>query len=489
MASIKRSFFWSAIENLGPRVLQISVSIILARLLDPSVFGLVGMLALFMALAQVFGDSGFTASLVQKKVLTEDDEKSIFILNIAAGIFLAAIMCLISPLVARFYEQPVLMPMLCAQSLSIVISSFCLVQTALLQRSMQFKKTATIRTASTISGAIIGVLMAYFGFGVWSLVVSLLSASAVQMVLLWSLSDWRPKGKVRLECIRRMWSFSSYLLYCNLIGVAYQNLYTVIIGKFYSPTSLGYYDRANNLRMLPAGIMTGIVNRVAFPLFSRSQDDKPLLLKRIREIVRGTLFLSAGCLTLLAVMADPLVPFLMSEKWRPAIPLLRILCYAGVLAPVHALYLMALQAQGYSKQNFRLECIKMVNGIVAVYLVYPYGVKALAWSFVVLTGISYFLNAYYNVKLLRYQWRMQAWDILPTFCLCAIAGSSSWWLGISITSVPVITILVQTISFTAICAVLIFSFRKSIFNDIWKHLVWGIGRLWLKIGTSTTIGT
>jgi O-antigen/teichoic acid export membrane protein len=476
MSSVKQSFFWAGIEQVGPRAVQALIGVTLARLLEPAAFGLVGMLALFISLAQVFADSGLSGSLIQRKALTPDDETSVWALNIVAGVTLAGLLCLISPLVARFYKQPVLMPMLCVQSLSILISSFSIVQSALLVRAMQFQKTAMIGTVITITGGITGIVMACVGFGVWSLVGSIVSGSLVRSALYWKLSDWRPRGKVRLACVRSMWSFSSYLLYCNLIFITYQNMYAVIIGKFYSPASLGYYDRANNLRMLPVGVMSQVINRVAFPLLSRCHDDKPLLLRRIREIVRGALLLSAGGLTLLAVVADPLVPLLLSEKWRPAIPLFRILCYAGVLYPISGLFLTALQAEGHSNLNFRLESIKMVNGILAIALVYRYGVQALAWSVVVLALIAFFLNAWYNVRLFGYRWRMQAMDIMPAIGLCALSGCTAWWIGNLVLAPAWIVLIVRAGLFLGLWGGGILCLRKVFFDDFCRHVTSALTR-------------
>ena len=471
MLSIKESFFWSTVEQVGPQIVGFGISVVLARLLEPGDYGLMGMLALFMGVAQVFADSGLSASLVQRKSLTADDETSVCAMNIAAGVVLAGLLCLIAPLVARFYSQPILMPLLCVQSLSIVVSSFCILQSALLVRTMQFHKTAAVGTAGIIVSGVTGIAMAYHGWGVWSLVGSGLSGNLVRLVLYWTISSWRPHGKIRWECIRSMWGFSSNLLYCSLIGIAYRNIYSVVIGKVYSPESLGFYDRANSLRMLPVGTMTDIVNRVAFPLFSRCQDDKSLLLRRIREIVRGTLLLSAGALTLLAVVADPLIPLLMTDKWSPTIPLLRILCYAGVFYPISALYLMALQAQGYSNLNFRLESIKMVLGLLTVAWVYRYGVTALAWSVVGLTFVAYFLNAWYNVKLLGYRWWFQAFDILPTLILCATIGWIAWWAGSLVSGGALAILFVQSGTFIILLGFVVFLFRKLFFRDVWKQFL------------------
>jgi O-antigen/teichoic acid export membrane protein len=485
MQSVKKSFFWSGIEQLGPRIVTISVFVVMARLLEPRAFGLIGMLALFMGVAGEFTDSGLSSALIQRKTLAADDETSVFALNIAAGLVLAALLCLVSPLVARFYNQPLLIPLLCVNSLTIVISSFGIVQAALMSRNMQFHNTAVISTTSSISAGIIGIIMATLGYGVWSLVGSGVAAGIVRTGMYWKMSTWRPRGKIRLECVRSLWGFSSRLLCCGLIRVAYENIYNVIIGKIYSPESLGYYNRADSLRMFPASLVAGIVSRVSFPLFSRDQDNKPLLLKHLRQIVRITLVVSASGLTLLAVIADPLIPLLLTEKWRPAVPLLRILCYAGVLTPVHVLYLMTLMAQGHSRLNLRLDIIKCVYEGIVIALVYKYGLNALAWSVVGLTVIAYFLNAWYNVKLLGYRWRSQAFDILPTLSLCYISGWTSWYIGTTVSFGALMTLCLQSVTFTVFVGLGIFLFRKIFFADVWKHLTWGFG--WLRSGASVSL--
>jgi O-antigen/teichoic acid export membrane protein len=471
MASIRKYFFWSGIEQIGPKAISLASSVVLARLLDPSAYGLMGMLAVFLGLAQVFADSGLSASLIQRNQITADDETSVFAMNISAGIVLAVLLCLVSPLVAWFYRQPVLAPMLCVLSLSIVISSFCNVQLALLTRSMAFHKTALVSTLASLAAAGAGIGMAYAGHGVWSLVAYTLTSGIVKASVYWVVSPWRPSGSARFDCIRSMWRFSSKLLYSRLVTILYQNMYLVIIGKVYSPASLGLYNMADALRLLPVTTMTEIVNSVSFPLFSRCQGDKPLLLQRIREIIRSTLLLSAGGLTLLAVMADPLIPLALTEKWRDTVPLFRILACAGILYPVHALYLMALQAQGHSNLFFRLENIKVVLGIVTVALVYRHGVVALAWTEVGLRPVSYILNVWYIVRMLEYKWRMQAFDILPTLLLCAAAGFLSWWMGVVSDPGPVMKLGIQAATFLAVFGTGIYLFRNLFFSDLQKHTV------------------
>lgn len=470
MSSVKRSFFWSGVEQIAPRFATIFFTVALARLLSPADFGLMALLTVFMSLAKVFSDFGLSASLIQRKEITADDETSAFAMNIAVGAVLAGLVVAVSPAVAKFYDQPVLGSMLSVLALTVLASSFCLVQTALLSRAMLFKKIAMIGTSSTLLSGAVGVLLAYLGAGVWSLVGMNLTTSLVQVAMYWYLSDWRPRGKVRRANIASMWSFSSYLLYIRAAGTIYQNLYSAVIGKVYTPEILGLYSKANSLRMLPAGILTGMVNRVAFPLFSKHQDDKAFLLRRIRQIIRVTLIFSAGGLSLLAVLADPLIPLVFTEKWRASVDLLRILCFAGVFYPIHALYLMALQAQGHSNLNFRLENTKMVLGIGVLALVYDRGITVLAWSVVGLTVASYFINAWYNVKLLGYRWRMQAADILPTLALCMGSGWAAWWLGSHFLYNPWLAMPVQATTFIALAFSVIFVFRRSAFSDLWMRM-------------------
>lgn len=470
MTSLKRSFLWSGIEQIAPRFATIFFTIALARLLSPADFGLMALLTVFMSLAKVFSDFGLSASLIQRKSITADDETSAFAMNVAIGLALACVLLAVSPAVALFYEQPLLAPMLAVLALTVLASSLCLVQMALLSRAMQFKKIAMIGMSGTLISGAVGVLLAYIGMGVWSLVGMNLATSVVQVAMYWRLSDWRPRGRVRVANIASMWSFSSYLLYIRAAGTIYQNLYTAVIGKAYTPDVLGLYSKAESLRMLPAGMLTGMVNRVAFPLFSKHQDDKPFLLRRIRQIIRVTLIFSAGGLSLLAVVADPLIPLVFSEKWRPSVDLLRILCFAGVFYPIHALYLMSLQAQGHSNLNFRLENTKMVLGMATLALVYDRGVTAIAWSVVGLTVVAYFINAWYNVKLLAYGWRMQAADILPTLALCLSCGWAAWWLGSHFLAQAWIALPVQVLSFVGLAFMVIFLFRHTAFDDLWSRM-------------------
>jgi len=456
---------------IGSQAIRLALFVVLARILEPADFGLIAMLTLFTGIAQVFVDAGFSAALIQKKEISPNDEKSVFALNVGVGCVLAIFLCAISPMVSGFYGQPVLVPLLCVNSLVIVIASLSMVQAALFTRDMLFKKMTLISISGMAFAGGISVAMALFGFGVWSLLGLSLSEALLRTAMLWKMSAWKPQGTIQFGNILSMWKFSSRLLICNLISTFQVNIFAVIIGKVYSAEQLGYFNRANQLRMLPVNVLTGMTGKVSFPLFSRVQDDKPRLLGQLREIVRSTVMLSAGGMILLAVLADPLIPYVLTEKWRPAVPLLRILCVASITLPIHVLYLMVLQAQGLSHLNMRLEIIKLVAMAIVTGLAYRHGVTVLALCLVALAVFSYFVNAWYNVRLLDYSWLKQAYDILPPVLLCTISGGVAWWIGGGVTG-KLIVLLAQTSSFF-LCAFLgIYLLRKVCFENVWANIGW-----------------
>ena len=326
------SYFWAVIERAAPQAITFLISIWIARLVGPSAYGLIGMLGIFMALGAAFTDLAFSAALVQKKEITRDDETSIFYLNIISGLLLTLLFCAVSPWVAAFFHQAILMPILCAQSLTIFISSFGVVQLALITRSMSFKVNAMIELASSIFSGAIGIGLASWGFGVWSLVGINLARASCGVILLWYLRDWRPRGRFRMTSIRSLWGYSGKLLYASLLHRVATNLYARVIGRVYPPAELGLYTRASSFPALPAGLLTSIVQRVAFPLFSRNQDNIQYLLAAIRRQNRILVYFTTAILTVLAVTSDELIPLLIGPKWNGAIPLMKIFCVGGIFA-------------------------------------------------------------------------------------------------------------------------------------------------------------
>jgi O-antigen/teichoic acid export membrane protein len=455
------------IERLAPQAVTFGVSVVIARMVDPAAYGLIGMLGIFMALGAAFSELALSAALVQKKTITQDDETSVFVINIAAGVVLTLVLCAISPLVARFFRQQTLVPLLCAQSLTVLISSFGIVQLALITRTMSFKSNALIEVISCVLSGGVGVSMAWMGKGVWSLIGLNLSRVTFSVVLLWVIRDWRPHGRFRMANVRSMWGYSSNLLYASLIHRVVTNLYSVVIGRFYAPAALGIYTRANSFQALPVGILTGIVQRVAFPLFSKHQDDPPFLLTMLRRQIRVLSFGATAILVAVAAVSDQLIPLLLGHKWDEVIPLLKILCLGGVFASVFPLHAIILQALGKSGLFFRIDLLKKAMIVIVILAVYRFGITALAWGAAFISLTDYVISAAPNVRTIGYRWSMQAWDILPAITLCFISGTCVMQIHWGAERAALCVVGVKALVLPVMVGVGLFTFRNLFFSDVW----------------------
>lgn len=462
-----RHYYWAFLERVAPLAISFIVSIIIARMVGPEAYGLVTMLAIFMALGQAFTGLGFGAALVQRKDITVDDETSVFVINLVAGLLITVILCLASPLVADFFGQAILVQLLCVQSLGILIASTGLVQFAQLSRQMKFRLGAIIEVVATILSGIVGLSMAYAGYGVWSLVGLGLSREIARAAAAWIVVGWRPRGRFSKVRVAAMWGYCSKLLYSSLLHNIVTNLHTVIIGKIFVPAALGLYARASGLQALPVGVVTGIVQRVAFPLFSKHQDDKAFLLQTLRKQTRLLVLMVSLMMGLLAVVAADLVPWLLGPDWIGAVPLLEILCIAGVFASAFPLHSQMTMALGESSIFFKIELLKKLVIVIVLAVVYRFGLEAFAWGAVAISLGDYLLSAYPNRKLIGYSWAMQARDLAAPLLLCGITAlvllnvpwDSSW--------PPVALMAMKTLLFVALTGAGLFGFRKAFFNDAW----------------------
>ena len=424
-----------------------------------------------MALGAAFTDLAFSAALVQKKEITRDDETSIFYLNIISGLLLTLLFCAVSPWVAAFFHQAILMPILCAQSLTIFISSFGVVQLALITRSMSFKVNAMIELASSIFSGAIGIGLASWGFGVWSLVGINLARASCGVILLWYLRDWRPRGRFRMTSIRSLWGYSGKLLYASLLHRVATNLYAIVIGRVYPPAELGLYTRASSFPALPAGLLTSIVQRVAFPLFSRNQDNIQYLLAAIRRQNRILVYFTTAILTVLAVTSDELIPLLIGPKWNGAIPLMKIFCVGGIFASAFPLHSELLKALGKSDVFFRVEMLKKIAIVVVIACVYRFGIIALAWGAVIISITDYLLSAWPNVKSVGYTWGMQARDVLSPLLLCLICVVATESIHWTFLRFPVVILLMKIMLWSFLMSLGTFLFRRILFTEIWEFTI------------------
>ncbi|MCD4674137.1 MAG: MOP flippase family protein [Anaerolineaceae bacterium] len=416
------ALFWSFLERFGQQGIQFIISIILARLLMPEEFGLIAMLAIFIAIAQSFINSGFGQALIQKKNTAHIDECSIFYFNIFVGFLVAGLLCLAAPWIAGFYNQPLLVPLTCALSLNLIINAFGLVQTTLLTKHIDFKTQLKVSVIATVISGTIGITMAFNGFGVWSLVAQSLGSNLFRTALLWVFNTWRPSLVFSFAALREMFAFGSRLLASGLLDTVFQNIYLVVIGKLFSPMALGFYSRAKGLQQLPVDNISGIVSRVTFPVFSSVQDDKPRLKRGVRKALTMLVMINFPMMIGLAIVAKPLVLVLLTEKWAPCIPYLQLLCVVGMLYPVHVINLNVLIAQGRSDLFFRLEILKKILIVIVIAVTYRWGIIAMIYGQIVISCLGYFLNAHYTGKMLDYPITEQIQDLIPSLALASIMG-------------------------------------------------------------------
>lgn len=400
------------------RGLQFGISILLARLLVPEQFGLVAMLSVFTGFAQTLVDGGFGSALIQAKQPTEVQRCSIFYFNILISFLLAVALCIAAPWIAGFYHQPKLINILRALSFLPLINGLGLVQNVLLVRQLDVKKQTLILVAGTTVSGTVAVLMAFSGFGVWSLVAQQLTQSLVRAVLLWCSSNWRPVAGFSFQALGEMFRFGWGMLCSSILASAYDNLYPLLIGKFFSAASLGYFNRAQSLQTVASQSLGAIANRVTFPVFSAMQDDLVRFRSGLKKAMTTITFIQFPMMIGLAVVAKPLVLLVLTDKWENSIPYLQILAIAGMMYPLHVLNLNVLTSLGRSDLFFRLEVFKVAIFLATGLLTFRFGVLALLWGQLFCDVAGYFVNSYYTKRLIDYS----VWKQLQDVCPCLVAA-------------------------------------------------------------------
>lgn len=435
---------WSAADIFMRKGLAFIISIVLARLLSPEEFGTIALLYLFTGIASAFVDSGFSASLVQRQDITHTDESTVFWFNLTMGALVALGLWVAAPLIASFYALPILVPLMSALALNVFLSAMGAIHGTLLTKRLDFRTQLKIGAWSTVISGAVAVMMAWYGLGVWALVAHTLVATTVTTLLLWCLNSWRPLAVVSLESVRRLFAFGGYMMASGLLDVAYSRLYTILIGKFFGVRELGFYSRADSTQQLPTGVLTGILSRVAFPIFSSAANDPERLRRGTRLAVRGMMLINVPMMLGLAVVAEPLIVTLFGAQWLPAAPILEVLCIAGVFWPLHVINLSVLMAQGHSSLFFRIELVKKLLGIGLLFLGSLHGVMGIAWSQVIIGAIAFFINAYYTRRYLQYGPLAQIKDFAPALASTLPMVGVVYWLGIQLMLAPALELLAMT---------------------------------------------
>lgn len=428
--SVTSGFVWLALEKIGAQGVTFIVSIILARILDPNVYGTIAIVTVFTTILGVFVDSGMGSALIQKKDADDLDFSSVFYTNFVFCIVLYLLMFVSAPFIASFYGREELTQLIRVLSISLIIGGIKNVQQAYVSRNMLFKRFFFATLGGTIVAAVIGIVMAYMGFGVWALVVQSLVNQAIDTAILWIIVKWKPKLIYSFSRIKILYSYGGKLLLASLINVIYLDLRQLIIGKIYSTEDLAFYNRGASFpKLFVTNINTALAS-ILFPVMSKKQDD----LGAIKSIVRRSILLSTYVLLPimvgLAVCATPFIRLLLTEKWLFCVPYLRIFCFEYAFVMFNTSNLNSYQSIGRSDIYLRNETISKIIGFVAMFVTAQISVMALALSSVVVTIISAVINATPNKKLIGYGFLDQIKDMLPNMCLALFMGAVVYIAGL-----------------------------------------------------------
>lgn len=413
---------WTGIERLATQTIQFIIGIIIARILMPSDYGIVGMLAIFMAIAQTFLDSGFASALIQKKDRTDVDYSTVFYFNIVVSCVLYGVFYVSAPWIASFYNMPILNDVTRITTLSLIISGLTIVQQAKLTIDLKFRELAIASVFSVLLSGVCGIIMAYNGLGVWALVFQGLLSALSRTSILWLSSKWRPSFMFSIESFKRLFSFGSKLLCSGMINTIYNNLYTLVIGKAFNASEVGFYNRANQFATLPSATITQMVVNVNFPILSQMQDDNERLVKTYRKLLCAPLFILTPVLIGIAAVGYPLVEVILGEKWLPCVPYLQILCIGCLFNPLTHINLNLLYVKGRSDLVLKLELIKKPIGFLILFVSIPFGIWWMCFGAALYNFIAFVFNCYYTKKILNYGFFMQMRELANIFINGIIMG-------------------------------------------------------------------
>lgn len=411
----KSAYLWSGTEVVLRQGMQFFVTIALTRMLVPEDFGLIAMLYVLISLASIFIEAGLSSALIQRKDPKPEDESTVFLFNITMGALLAISLCFAGPYLAEYSGKPMLKDLIYWLSLNLFITSLGSIHNILLTKELKFKILMKIGVISSFISGGLAMLLAWLGYGVWSLVLQTLSSSIVTTGLLWKWHAWPFRLVFSFSALRSLFKFGGYMLFSSILNTLYLQASVTLIWKLSSMNELGLYNRAESLQRQPVNILGNILNRVAFPVFSSTVHNTAELVGGMRRVLKIMMIINIPAMLGMMVLAKPIVLILFGEAWLHAVIYLQILCLAGIFWPAHLVNLSALQALGRSDLFFKIEIFKKITGIAVIIIFSAYGVMGIAWSQVALSAISFYANAYHNGRLNGYGFILQIYDLMFVF--------------------------------------------------------------------------
>jgi O-antigen/teichoic acid export membrane protein len=468
---------WTFTQQFSNQLISFIVSIILARFLGPAEFGLIGMLAIFISIGNTLMDSGLTSSLIRTPDADQRDYSTVFIINICGSIVFYLILYLAAPAIASFYKHDILTALIRVYALIFIIQAFVGVQSTRLTKKLNFKTQLLIQIPSLLGGGILGIVLAKLGYGPWSLVWMSLLQSSISTILHWVYAGWYPSFILDKKLFKYHFSFGYKLAISSLAQTFYNNIYTLIIGRYFSAVQVGLYTRSLSLRQLPISNLTTALGKVSFPMFASINNEDVRLKAAYKRLMQQLVFWLSPFLILLAIVALPFIRILLGDKWLPAVPYFQILCIAGIMYPLK-FNLNILQVKGRSDILMKLEIVKKTYGIAAVIAAVQFGILGLLYCQLLLDVLEFFVNSFYCGRMINYSVKEQVKDFFPSIFLAAILGIVAWnldkrFFAVSNTN-DVVRILAVSLFYLTVYLLLsvliktpaLYDFKKIISKDI-----------------------
>lgn len=438
--------YWSFIGSFAEQGVQFLVGIVLARLLSPREFGLIGMLTFFLVISQSFIEGGFRQALIRKQDCTDKDFSTVFYFNLAISIFMYVLLFFGAETISRFFYEPELTLLVRVLGVGVILTAFGIIQSTIYIKLIDFKTQTRVSVIASVASGVIAVGMAIKGFGVWSLVALNLSRFGFSSLLLWLWARWKPLGGFSWNSLKELFGFGSMLLLSSLLEATYRNVYYLVIGRYFSATQLGFYSRADQFQKLPSQVLTSIISRVTYPVLSSIQDDKVVLKASYKKLIRSTMLFSFVLMLGLAAVAKPLIITLIGEQWIPTAEYLELLCLVGMFYPLHALNLNILKVHGRSDLFLKLEILKKLLGAPTIIIGIFFGIKIMILGLLANNIIAYYLNSFWSGKLIGYPIAEQISDIMPSFLMAWVVSISVYVIGMFVDTKPFLILIIQITS-------------------------------------------
>ena len=404
------------------------VGLVLARLLTPSEYGIMAILTIFIAVSNSIVDSGFSNALIRKTDAKQVDYNTVFLFNLLVSGLLYVALFFAAPAISVFFKEPLLVEVMRVIGWVLVINALAIIPRTLFVKAVNFRTQTKVSLIASISSGVVGIGMALAGMGVWSLVGQQLSRQLLNTLFLWIYCKWRPAWEFSVQSFKELFGFGSKILLSGLLNTVFNEIYALVIGRCYTSAQLGQYTRANQFNQIFSSNLTTVIQRVSYPVLSSIQDEPERLREAYRKVIKSTMLISFACMLGLAAVAKPLIILLIGEKWLPAVGFLQIICFSGMLYPLHAINLNILQVKGRSDLLLKLEIVKKIIAVGPLVLGVLFSIEYMLWGSVFTSLIAYFLNSYYSADLIKYPTKEQIKDILPTFLASFVTATAMWSL-------------------------------------------------------------